>query len=394
MRKGKLSSTECVHAGSVRDEETFSITPPIVHSAPFAFKSTHELLNFMEGRSERRQPEYGRMGNPTVMAVEKRLAALEGAEKAQLFASGMAAVTSLLITILKSGDHIILTNDCYRRTRDFGFFMTKYGVTLDVVEPSVEGIRTALKDSTRLIFTEIPTNPYLHFVDLEELVSVVKKKKQDILIVADSTFATPINFRPLEVGADLVIHSATKYLGGHNDLIAGVLLGSEELVQPVSEMLMTLGGITDPNTAFLLGRGIKTLGIRVARQNEGGQAVAEFLENHPKIQRIFYPGLPSHPSHAVATKLMSGFGGVVTFLVEGDLEATARFINKLEIPRLAPSLGGVEALVDHVAVMSFWNLSGPERRELGITDNLVRFALGIEDVVDLIADLEQALEVV
>jgi len=348
----------------------------------------------MEGRSERRQPEYGRMGNPTVMAVDRRLAALEGAERAQLFASGMAAVTSLLITTLKSGDHIVLTNDCYRRPRDFGFFMTKYGVTLDVVEPSVEGIRGALRDSTRLVFTEIPTNPYLHFVDLEELVRVVKRKNPEILIVADSTFATPINFRPLEIGADLVVHSATKYLGGHNDLIAGVLMGSNEQVQPVSEMLMTLGGITDPNTAFLLGRGLKTLGIRVARQNEGGQVVAEFLEAHPKIQRTYYPGLPSHPSHSIATKLMSGFGGVVTFLVDGDLEATARFINKLEIPRLAPSLGGVEALVDHVAVMSFWNLSDAERRQLGITDNLVRFALGIEDASDLVADLEQALKAV
>jgi len=348
----------------------------------------------MEGNSDRLQPEYGRMGNPTVMAIEKRLAALEGAQKAQLFGSGMAAVTSMLITLLQSGDHIILTNDCYKRTRDFGVFMTRYGITLDVVDPTVPAIESAFKDSTRLVFTEIPTNPYLHFVDLEELVKVTKAQNHHILVVADSTFATPVNFRPLDVGADLVIHSATKYLGGHNDLIAGVLLGREALVQPITDMLSTLGGICDPNTAFLLGRGMKTLGVRVAKQNEGGQAVAEFLEGHPKIKRTYYPGLKSHPSHETATKLMSGFGGVVTFLLDGDLEATSRFIDHLEIPRLAPSLGGVEALVDNVAVMSFWKLTASERRELGIEDNLVRYSLGIEDAVDLIADLKQALEVV
>ena len=394
MRKPKVTSTDCVHAGSVKDEETHSITPPIIHSAPFAFSSSQDLLTFMEGNSERLQPEYGRMGNPTVMAIEKRLAALEGAQKAQLFGSGMAAVTSMLITLLQSGDHIILTNDCYKRTRDFGVFMGKYGVTMDVVEPTVSAIESSFNDSTRLVFTEIPTNPYLHTIDLEHLVSVTKNQKRHILVVADSTFATPINFRPLEVGADLVIHSATKYLGGHNDLIAGVLIGREALVQPITEMLSTLGGICDPNTAFLLGRGIKTLGVRVAKQNEGGQAVAEFLEGHPKVLRTFYPGLKSHPSHETAAKLMTGFGGVVTFLLDGDLEATTRFIDKLEIPQLAPSLGGPEALVDNVAVMSFWKLTKPEREALGITDNLVRYSLGIEDADDLIADLEQALEVV
>jgi len=394
MRKPTLTSTQCVHAGAVRDEKTHAVTTPIVHSAPFSFTSARDLLTFMEGRSERIQPEYGRMGNPTVAAVERRLAALEGAQKAQLFGSGMAAVTSMLLTLLQSGDHIILTNDCYKRTRDFGVFMSKFGITMDVVEPTVADIENAFRDSTRLVFTEIPTNPYLHLVDLEELVRVTKAQEHHILVVADSTFATPINFRPLDVGADLVIHSATKYLGGHNDLIAGVLLGREALVQPITEMLSTLGGICDPNTAFLLGRGLKTLGVRVAKQNEGGQAVAEFLESHPKILKTYYPGLESHPSHETAARLMSGFGGVVTFLVDGDLEATARFIDKLEIPQLAPSLGGVEALIDNVAVMSFWKLNAAERKELGITDNLVRFALGIEDASDLIADLEQALEVI
>jgi cystathionine gamma-synthase len=329
------------------------------------------------------------MGNPTVRAVERRLAALEGAEQAQLFSSGMAAVTSLWITILKSGDHLVLTNDCYRRTRDFAHFLGKFGVSLDVVEPSVEAIRDAMRDDTALVFSEIPTNPYLHFVDLIEITKSARDR--GVLTIADSTFATPVNFRPLDIGADLVLHSATKYLGGHNDLIAGVLAGRSELLQPVADMLMTLGGICDPNTAYLLGRGLKTLGVRVAKHNENGQTIAEFLEGHSKVTKVYYPGLESHPSHSIATKLMSGFGGVVTFLIDGGLEDTARFVNALKIPRLGPSLGGVESLVDHVAVMSFWELAPEERSKLGIHDNLIRLALGIEDAEDLIEDLEQAL---
>jgi len=330
------------------------------------------------------------MGNPTVMAVEKRLAALDGAEQALLFASGMAAVTSLFITLLEGGDHLILTSDSYRRTRDFGFFLAKFGVEMEVVDPSAEGIERALRPETRLIFTEIPTNPYLRFVDFPRVAEITRNSRA--LLVADSTFATPVNFRPLEAGADLVIHSATKYLGGHNDLIAGVLAGRNELLDPIREMLHTLGGICDPNTAFLLYRGLKTLAVRVARHNENGMKVAEFLENQSKIERVYYPGLESHPDHKIASALMRGFGGVVTFLVKGDFETTARFIDGLEIPLIAPSLGGVETLVDPPALMSFWNLSPEERTALGIPDNLVRLATGIEDTEDLIADLDQSLK--
>jgi cystathionine gamma-synthase len=226
-------------------------------------------------------------------------------------------------------------------------------------------------------------------LDLPELVRLTSS--QGVLTVADSTFATPINFRPLDLGADYVTHSATKYLGGHNDLIAGVVAGQSDLMKPITEMLMTLGGICDPNTAFMLSRGLKTLGIRVAKHNANGQAVAEFLSQHPKVGSVYYPGLRSHPDHVLAGSLMSGFGGVVTFLIKGGFDQTARFVDALEIPRLGPSLGGVESLVDHVAPMSFWNLSRKEREKVGITDNLVRLALGIEEPEDLIADLEKAL---
>ena len=391
MSKVRLTSTECVQAASGKHHGTHAITPPIVHSAPFCFDDTKDLIDFMEGRSERRQAEYGRMTNPTVTTVEEKLAALEGAEKAQLFSSGMAAVTSLFFTLLKSGDHIILTSDSYRRTRDFGLFLGKFGVEMDIVDPSTKGIEEAVQPSTRLIFSEIPTNPYLHFINLHDVVEIARRN--DILVVADSTFATPCNLQPLEIGVDLVIHSATKYLGGHNDLIAGVLAGPEELVQPVTEMLMTLGGICDPNTAFLLSRGLKTLGVRVATQNANGQKVAEFLEQHPRVQRVYYPGLESHPSHDLAKDLMSGFGGVVTFLIDGSFDDTAKFIDNLKIPKIAPSLGGVESLVEQVAIMSFWNLPRAQREALGIPDNLVRLAAGIEEAEDLIADLDQALKV-
>lgn len=389
MAKLKISSTECVHAGGGACETGSSVTIPIVHSAPFSFGSTKELLDFLKGDSNRQQPEYGRMGNPTVSHVETKLAALEGAEKAQLFASGMTAITSLFFTLLRSGDHIIMTSDSYRRTRDFGSFLKKFGISMSVVPSSLQDIEQAIQAASRLVFTEIPTNPHLHLIDIQELVKIASSR--GILTVVDSTLATPLNLRPCEFGVDFVVHSATKYLGGHNDLIAGVLAGRADVVQPVTDLLMTLGGICDPNTAFLLDRGLKTLAVRIAQQNENGQAVANFLEAHPKITKVFYPGLESHPHHALAKTLMSGFGGVVTFLVDGGFEDTARFIDQLKIPCLAPSLGGVESLVEQVAVMSYWDMSPEQRRELEIPDNLVRLAVGIERIEDLIADLKQAL---
>jgi cystathionine gamma-synthase len=389
MGKTRINSTDCVHLGARRSHTEGSLTTPVVHCAPFTFGSTSELREFMEGRSPRRQPEYGRMGNPTVAAAEGRLAALEGAERAKLFGSGMAAVTTLFLWFLKAGDRLVLTSDSYRRTRDFSGFLAKFGIDLDIVEPSVEAIEKAFRPETRLVFSEIPTNPYLRVLDIPRLVE--SARANDVLTVVDSTFATPCNLRPLDLGADLVVHSATKYLGGHNDLIAGLVAGRAEIVDPVSEFLMTLGGICDPNTAFLLERGLKTLGLRVARHNANGLRVARFLESHPAVERVYYPGLESHPDHALASRLMSGFGGVVTFLVRGGFDETAGFVDRLRIPRLAPSLGGVESLVDHVALMSFWELPREERERLGIRDNLVRLALGIEDPDDLIADLDQAL---
>jgi cystathionine gamma-synthase len=364
-----------------------------VHSAPFTFESTEELIALVEGRSKRRQPEYSRMGNPTVTATEARLAALEGAEAAQLFASGMAAVTTLFLRSLCAGDHLVLTRDCYKRTRDFAtLVLPDFGIRTDVVEPCLGAIGGALTPRTRLVFTETPTNPALRVVDLEGLAELGRERQ--LLTVADTTFATPMNLRPLELGIDLVVHSATKYLGGHNDLVAGLVAGSAELMEPLTEFHKTQGAVCDPHTAFLLDRGLKTLALRVTRHNANGLAVARSLEGHPAVESVLYPGLESHPDHDVAQRLMAGFGGVVTFFLKGGLDETRRFVDGLSLCRIAPSLGGTESLVEPVVVMGYWDTPPEEREALGIRDNMVRLSAGIEEAEDICADLEQALAAV
>ncbi len=388
--QNKINSTQCVHIGTIPCNPSDSITTPIVHSAPFTFRSTADLLDYVEGRSIRTQPEYGRMGNPTVAQVESRLAAIEGTDKAQLFSSGMAAITSLFLHYLASGSHLVLTSDCYRRTRDFALkFLSKFGVRTSIVPPSIREIRKAIEPSTRMIFVEIPTNPYLYVLDVEALTDI--GREHGVLCVVDSTLATPVNLKPLAHGADLVVHSATKYLGGHNDLIAGVIAGSQKRVQPVSDFLATLGGICDPQTAYLLERGLKTMTLRVARQNASGMEIAEFLKSHRRVQRVFYPGLKCHPCHEIAARQMSGFGGVVTFFLEADFEGTARFVDSLQIPKIGPSLGGVESLVEQPIIMSYWDQPIKEQLKWNMHDNLVRLSVGIEETADIVKDLEQAL---
>jgi cystathionine gamma-synthase len=336
--------------------------------------------------------EYGRYGNPTVAACEARLAALDHGEAAILFASGMAAVTSVLLSMLPTGAHIVIGDDCYRRTRQFCLtFLKRLGIGTTVVPMGdFAALEAAIQPNTRLIVSESPTNPYLRVVDLVRLAEIARRHAVKTLI--DSTFATPVNQRPLDFGIDLVVHSATKYLSGHNDLLAGVVVGRAGLLDSLRQSLGVLGGVADPHTASLLTRGVKTLGLRLQRQNENGQAVAEFLEHHPRVSRVWFPGLASHPDHAVARAQMLGFGGVVSFEVDGSLEDTSRFIDALTIPIIAASLGGVETLVEQPALMSYFELSTEERLAVGIKDNLVRLSLGIEDAADLMADLAQALD--
>ncbi len=383
------SATSSVHAGELRQQEANAITTPIYQTSTFWFRNSKEVTNYQEGKSDRE--EYGRYGNPTWRAVERKISALEGGEETVLFASGMCAATTTFMALLEEGSHLIVTSDCYRRTRQFiEQFLSRMGVEWTVIEPSnLDAFRDAIRPNTKIFFTESPTNPYLRVIDVPAFTEVARAA--GVMTIIDSTFATPVNHRALDDGADLVLHSATKYLGGHNDLLAGTVTGPRETIDPVRKALGVLGGIIDAHAAWLLLRGIKTLDIRMARHNENGLALATYLETHPKIKSVFYPGLPSHPDHEVAQRVMKGFGGVVTFEIETDLEGAMRFIDSTQIPYQAPSLGGVESLIELPVTMSFWDKSKEERARLGITDTLVRYACGIENSADIIADIEQAL---
>jgi cystathionine gamma-synthase len=391
-------STRAVHDGVKRHKAFHALNTPIVQTATYTFSCTQELIDFMEsktwGDGEERE-EYGRYGNPTVAAVEHRLAALDSGEDAVLYASGMSAVTSLLLTVLPAGAHIVMTDDCYRRTRQFcQTFLKRLGIETSVVPVGdYDAMEAAIiPKKTRFIISESPTNPYLRVADLERLAELGRRYRVRTMI--DSTFATPVNQRPLEWGIDFVVHSATKYLSGHNDLLAGVVVGRKDRIQALRDARGVLGGVVDPQNAYLLERGIKTLGVRVQQQNRTAQAVARFLQSHPRIERVWYPGLESHPDHDIAAAQMDGFGGVVSFEVAGDLKRTGMFIDAMRIPYIAPSLGGVESLIEQPALMSYYEKSPEERLELGIKDNLVRFAVGIEDTDDILEDLGQALGVV
>jgi cystathionine gamma-synthase len=384
-----------VHAGATREKPYHALIEPIVQTATYTFENSADVCEFQEahGRGEANgRQEYGRYGNPTVAAAEARLAALENAGGAIMLASGMAAETSILLSLLSSGQHLVITDDCYRRTRQFvQEFLPRFGISHTVVPlGDYAALEAAIQPNTRLLVSETPTNPYLRVLDVERFAAIAQAN--GLLSIVDSTFATPINLRPLEWGVDLVIHSGTKYLGGHNDLLCGFVAGGAELIATLRQSVGVIGAIPDPQNAYLLLRGLKTLSLRVAHQNRAGQQVAEFLESRPEIETVWYPGLPSHPDYAVACRQMEGFGGVVSFTVRGDIDTTSHFIDSLQIPYISPSLGGTESLVIQPALMSYYDYTPAQRRALGIRDNLVRFALGLEDAQDLINDLSQALD--
>ncbi len=388
-------STRAVHAGEARPKPHHALTTPIFHSSTFTFVDTADMVDYMEAEiqgKETNRLEYGRYGNPTVDAVERKLADLDNGEAALLLSSGMAAVTVTLLTLLPSGTHVVITDDCYRRTRQLvTLFLKRHDVeATQVPAGDFEALQAAIRPNTRLIFSESPTNPRLRVADMPRLVDLARQN--GLLTIIDSTFATPINQRPLAFGADLVIHSATKYLGGHNDLLAGAVIGSKEMIDELRKTQALVGAICDPNTAYMLLRGLKTLKLRVSHQNDTGLKVATFMEKHPNVSRVYYPGLPSHPDYTTASKQMGGFGGVVSFELDADLETTGHFIDALTIPYIGPSFGGAEALVEQVAIAGYYELSSAERAVMGISDTLVRFAVGIEDAYDLVADLAQALD--
>lgn len=389
MERKNDISTDCVHAGEDRFKAHDSITTPIIQSSTFIFRNSEEIRRYTKG--EHFRYEYGRYGNPTQRAAESKLATLEGAESAVLFASGMSAIINTLLALLKAGDHMVITDDAYGKTLTFcKTWLPKWNIESTVVKMGdYEALEKAIRPNTRLFFSESPTNPYLNIMDFSRL-REIKARHPRLMVVSDSTFATPYNQRPLELGADIVIHSATKYLAGHNDILAGVVLGSAALVREIVDFQKIMGGVIDPHGAYLLIRGLKTFGLRMERLNRSGETVARWLEAHPKVRRCYYPALESHPQHAVAEREMNGYGAVVTFELDGNLADACTVLDNLSLCYIGPSLGGCETLITHPATVSYYNNTREERYELGILDNLFRLSVGLEDPGDIIADLDHA----
>jgi len=383
-------STKAVHAGEARQKPGDSITDPIFCASTYTFENTQSIIDFIEQKQPRE--EYGRYGNPGERVVEQKLAALEGGEDAVLYASGMAAIVGLLMSKLNACDEVIFFDECYHRSREFCTkHLSRFGVvTRQVRACDYEAMEAAITPHTKMLVSESPTNPQLSCVDLDRFVDIGHRHGVETLI--DATLATPYNLRPIEAGVDYVLHSATKYLGGHNDLLAGVVVGTQEKLESVRNLRGIMGAVNGPQNVYLLSRGLKTFELRMQRHNENGQRVAEFLERHPRVERVYYPGLKSHPCHQIAKQTMRGYGGMVTFLVkDADWRATADIVDGVKIPRIAPSLGGVESLIEQPLVMSYYECTPEQRDQFGIYDNMIRMSCGIENPDDLIADLKQAL---
>lgn len=371
-------------------EDVTNIAPSIHPTTTFY---AHDATEFAEMANEPRHPRYyTRYGNPTHQRVEAIIAQLEGAEAALVTGSGMGAITTVMLALVSSGDHIVAQNNHYMgTTKLLTELLSRLGVTVTLVDqtdPAAFG--EAIQANTRLIMVESPVNPLLHVTDLKEVIEMAQARQ--ILTVADNTFATPINQRPLEFGVDLVVHSATKYLGGHHDLTAGVIAGSQDLIERIWGTHILVGSIISAFDAWLLLRGLRTLSLRVRQHNQTALAVAEFLTQHPAVEQVHYPGLASHPQHKLAQAQMTpGFGGVLSFQLKGGYKETEQFMSRLNFIRQAVSLGGYETLAAHVAAMWGGTLSDEQLRLAGVEPNLVRFSTGLEDVADIIADLERAL---
>ncbi|OLC89268.1 MAG: methionine gamma-lyase [Acidobacteria bacterium] len=394
MNTKKLSSqgpqTRAIHGGEPnRRGVNGPIVTEIIRSSTFTFSSTEEMKLWAEGKNQ--AYIYTRYGNPTLSVAEKKIAALEGAEAAVVTASGMAAISSSLLAALKAGDEVISTaqlyGGTYRLMRDV---FPNMGITVHQVGTDLAGIEKLVTPHSKVLYVETPTNPTLRLVDIHKAVGFAKQHK--LISIIDNTFATPVLQNPIALGYDMVVHSATKALAGHSDIIAGVSVGSEEWMKQVRSMIIYLGGSMDPGAAYLLIRGIKTLGVRVQRQCENAMAVAEFLEKHPKVERVHYPGLQSHADHALAKKQMRGFGSMLAFDMKGGLAAARRFCDRVSLFLLAASLGGVESLVILPIYSSHYNMNNEELRRADVSPGTVRVSIGLEDKKDLIEDLRQALQ--
>jgi cystathionine beta-lyase/cystathionine gamma-synthase len=381
-------ATRAIHAGEIKHGLNSPVTVPIVRSSNFTFANSEEMKRWAEGKSK--AYIYTRYGNPTLAAAETKIAELENGEAAVLTASGTAAISSTLLSLLQAGDELIATRQLYggsyRLMRDI---LPRMGARVHHVPSSLEGADALVTAKTRAIYVETPTNPTLGLVDLRKVVSFARRHK--LVSIVDNTFATPILQKPLNMGFDLVVHSATKYLAGHSDIVAGAVAGGSERVHKVREMMISLGGSMDPDPAYLLIRGIKTLDLRVRRQSSSAMAVARFLERHPKVAKVHYPGLPSHPDHRLAKRQMSGFGGMLAFDLKGGLPAARRLCDRAKIFLLAASLGGVESLIVLPIYTSHHRMTTSELSVAGVLPGTIRMSIGLEDPEDLIEDLRQAI---
>ena len=384
------TSTRCVWGGEPGAGPEGATVMPVFRGVTFAYDDLEEWRAV--GKGDKPGHIYSRNTNPTVEVFEEKVRVLEGAEAATSFATGMAAISDTLFTLLAPGRRVVSIRDTYGGTsRIFTEFLPRWGVEVALSETGDDAaVEAEIRLGCDLLYLESPTNPTLKIVDVARLAAAAREA--GAVVVVDNTFATPINQRPLELGADLVIHSATKFLGGHSDAMGGVLAGSAGRVEAVFRHREINGASLDPGAAFLLARGLRTLGLRVERQNASALAVARFLAGHPKVEAVFYPGLPDHPGHDVARRQMRGFGGVLSFSLEGGLDAVARLLEGLRLAHRAASLGSVATLVGPPATTSHVELTAEERARAGIPEALVRYSVGIEDADDLVADLEAGLE--
>ena len=382
-------ATELIHAAGDGGKIAVPLTTPIYETTTFVFENAREIVEFNQGRSSKYL--YSRYSNPTIASVEATLAALDGAEAALLFGSGMGAISTILLAHLKAGDEVVCGASIYGGTLHLlNDLLVNVGVTSRFVsnealaEPS--GV---IGDRTRIVWFESPTNPTLRCVDVAAIAGACRER--NVLSVIDNTFASPINQQPLALGVDVSMQSATKYLNGHSDVTGGVVTGSKRWLEPIEKARRLLGTITDPYPAYALGRGLKTLPLRMARHNENARVIAEFLKADRRVSRVYYPGLPEHPDHQIARRQMSGFGGMVTFDLSGQYERAEKCFDRLKLIKRAASLGGIESIVSLPVITSQWGHTDEQLAAAGVTPGMVRLSVGLEDVADLIADLEQAL---
>ena len=381
--------TEAVRGGTDLHKKNGPLATPIYQTSTFEVTDSDQQV-----RATSTDMFYTRYGNPTHTVAEKAIAELEGADAALLFASGMNAITTAMLSLLKSGDHVVAQRDIYGgATKFFSQWLPKFGIETTFVDTvEYDQHARAIQRNTKLLYMESPTNPTLRVVDLRQVTALARQ--HNLITFIDSTFATPINQRPADFGIDLIMHSGTKYFAGHSDLICGIVAGRQELVQKIHETRTTLGGTMDPHAAWLLLRGIKTLAVRVQRHNDNALRVARFLAQHAKVRRVHYPFLEGHPQRALAMEMMHGGGGVLSFEVDGTGDDARRLSEALHLFTLAPSLGGVDSLVTIPVLTSHGMISAEHRQKMGVTEQLIRLSVGIENADDLIADLEQALTVV